>query len=66
MKDRASPIGERGSTDAGDLSGVIARFESQAYSLLLLRNYEEENFWYDNPSWPRTSGIRDGSASNEQ
>ena len=31
MRDRASPIGERGSTDTGDLSGVVERFGSQHY-----------------------------------
>ena len=58
MKDRASPIGERGSTDTGDLSAVIERFDRQAYSKLLLRNYGSDNFWYDHPSWPKASGIQ--------
>lgn len=58
MMDRASPIGERGSTDTGDLSGVVERFRSQRYAKLLLRNYGTDNFWYDHPTWPKPSGIQ--------
>ena len=58
MRDRASPIGERGSTDTGDLSGVVERFGSQHYKKLLLRNYGSDNFWYDHPTWPKSSGIQ--------
>lgn len=58
MKDRASPIAERGSTDTGDLSGVVARFSEQRYAKLLLRNYGTDNFWYDHPSWSASSGIQ--------
>jgi len=59
MKDRASPIGERGSTDTGDLLGVAERFANRHYEKLLLRNYRGQNFWYDHPTWPRSSGLRE-------
>ena len=58
MKDRASPIGERGYSQTADFSGILARLEGKHYSKILVRNYHSGDFWYDHELWPDTSNIR--------
>jgi uncharacterized membrane protein YhaH (DUF805 family) len=64
MKDRAPGIGERGSTQTGDFSGIIQRLNEKRYAKIMVRNFHSFDFWYDRPAWPKSSGIRQAMMDN--
>jgi len=58
MKDRAPSIGERGYSETGDFSGILARINQKGYATILVRGLHSPDFWYDESSWRHSSGIR--------
>ncbi len=58
MKDRAPSIGERGYSETGDFSAFIRRLQNRQYSRILVRNFNEPDFWYDHSMWSTPSGIK--------
>ena len=64
MKDRVPGIGERGSTQTGDFSGIIQRLKEKRYAKILVRNFHSTDFWYDRPAWRKSSGIRQAMMDN--
>jgi len=58
MKDRAPSIGERGYSETGDFSGILARINQKTYATILVRGLHSADFWYDESSWRHSSGIR--------
>jgi hypothetical protein len=64
MKDRAPSIGERGFSLTGDFSGIRQRIAERRYSKILVRGYEADDSWYDEPYWPQRSGVRAAMQAN--
>ena len=64
MKDRAPSIGERGFSQTGDFSGIRRRIAERRYSKILVRGYEADDSWYDEPFWSARSGIRAAMQAN--
>jgi hypothetical protein len=64
MKDRAPGIGERGSSQTGDFSGIIQRLKEKRYAKIMVRNFHVFDFWYDRPAWRKSSGIRQAMMDN--
>ncbi len=58
MGDRAPSIGERGYSETGDFSGILSRIRQKRYAKILVRDFHEQDFWYDHSTWARSSGIR--------
>jgi hypothetical protein len=58
MKDRASPIAERGMSETGDFSGLRQRISKRRYTKILVRNFHSPRFWYDHSGWPESSGVK--------
>jgi len=64
MGDRAPSIGERGYSETGDFSGILARIGAKRYSKILVRGLHHPDFVYDHYSWPKSSGIREALLNN--
>ena len=64
MKDRASPIGERGYSQTGDFSGILQRLKEKRYAKIMVRNLHSPDFWYDHEIWDKSSGIRQALMDN--
>jgi hypothetical protein len=56
--DRATSIGDRGYSLAGDFSGVLSRIASKHYSKILVHGYHDFDFVYDYFLYPKPTGIR--------
>ena len=64
MGDRSPGIGERGSSGAGDFSGILSRLAAKRYSKILVRDYHAPDFAYEYYLWPKPSGIRQAMLDN--
>ncbi len=62
--DRATSIGDRGYSGAGDFSGILSRIRSKHYSRILLRGYHNFDFVYDYFLFPKPTGIREALQQN--
>lgn len=64
MKDRAPAIGELGSTQTGDFSGIFQRLKEKRYAKIMVRYFHSPGFWYDRVAWRKSSGIRQAMMDN--
>ena len=62
--DRATSIGDRGYSGAGDFSGILSRIATKRYSKILTRGYHSFDFVYDYFLFPRSTGIRKALMDN--
>jgi hypothetical protein len=65
MKDRVTSLSTQASGDvAVDFSGFLSRLAAKRYSRILVRNFHQPDFWYDNAVWPRARGLRQAFLDN--
>jgi len=62
--DRATSIGDRGYTLAGDFSGILARIANKHYAKIMVRGYHNFDFVYDYFLFPKSTGIRKALQEN--
>jgi hypothetical protein len=62
--DRATSVGDRGYTGAGDFSGLMTRIATKHYSKILVRGYHNFDFVYDYFLFPKSTGIRKALQDN--
>jgi hypothetical protein len=56
--DRATSVGDRGYTGAGDFTGLMNRIATKHYAKILVRGYHNFDFVYDYFLFPKSTGIR--------
>ena len=64
MQDQVPSIGDRGSGEIGDFSGIIRRLEQKRYAKILVRNFNTSDFHYDYWMWRKSSGIKQALLEN--
>jgi hypothetical protein len=64
--DRSAVAGEAGFTQTADFSGMLERLRSRAYSRVLVRNLDSDEFMYDHGVWEKSSGMRDSLLAHYQ
>jgi hypothetical protein len=62
--DRATSVGDRGYSGAGDFSGLLSRIATKHYSLILVHGYHNFDFVYDYFLFPKPTGIRKALQDN--
>ena len=64
MGDRAAAVGAQGMGGTGDFSGFLSRIATKYYSKILVRNFHDPDFWYEDFLWPKPRGIRQAMLDN--
>jgi len=62
--DRATSIGDRGYSGAGDFSGILERIATKHYAKILVHGYHSFDFVYDYFLFPKSTGIRKALQDN--
>ncbi|HEY7336701.1 MAG TPA: hypothetical protein VH639_17540 [Bryobacteraceae bacterium] len=62
--DRATSIGDRGYSGAGDFTGILTRISEKHYSKILVHGYHSFDFVYDYFLFPKPTGIRQALLDN--
>jgi hypothetical protein len=62
--DRATSIGDRGYSGAGDYTGILTRIRSKHYSKIPVHGYRSFDFVYDYFLYPKPTGIRQALLDN--
>ena len=62
--DRATSIGDRGYSGAGDFTGILTRIATKHYSKILVHGYHNFDFVYEYFLYPKPTGIRKALMEN--
>ena len=66
MGDRAAAVGSQGMGGTGDFSGFLSRIATKRYGKILVRDFHDPDFWYEDFLWPKPRGIRQALLDNYQ